>query len=106
MLTVVIGVVLVIHAVALMLLCRAHFVQCRAKEAWKTYALTLETFVDCDGDQEEIAFACGIRSAAYREASQQSINAVEAVGLAAERLYEIGEYPDAYGTNCFLPAAR
>jgi len=100
-LTVVFVLALVIHAVALMLLCRKCAAEYRVKEAWKIYALALETFMECDGDQEEIAATLGIRTAAYRKASQQSINAVDAAGLAVERLYEIGEYPDAYNPTAF-----
>jgi hypothetical protein len=67
------------------------------KEAWKEYAIAVEASFDCmlelhdvHGRQFEVVF-------------EQSENADAQAELAADRLYSLGEYPDAYGTSPFLP---
>jgi hypothetical protein len=71
----------------------------RHKEAWKTYALAVEAIFECDLDLSEAATD---RETARFE--RQCQNAEEAVMDAGRVLYNLGEYPEAYGCSPFLPS--
>jgi hypothetical protein len=75
-------------AICIRRLRRACEAQRRAKGVWKTYAIALEVAYECESDWDEA----------------QSDRAALAAEIASKTLYEMGEYPDAYGTSPFLPA--
>jgi hypothetical protein len=70
----------------------------RAKEVWKTYAISVETAYECDLEYDD-ARTRPQRAAALDQMGRAGI----AAGIAAELLCHMGEYPDAYGSSPFLP---
>ena len=72
----------------------------RHKEAWKTYALAVEAIYECDLDLNE-AEGNGAETATIE---RQRGNAEEAAMDAGRMLYDLGEYPEAYGCSPFLPS--
>ena len=60
----------------------------KAREAWKTYAIAIETLKECNRDQ-----TCPWR---------QRANAKQAVWDAAQQLCILGEYPDIYESSPYL----
>jgi hypothetical protein len=69
----------------------------RAKEAWKDYAIAVETYHECVQDEQDDNVVD------YELACRQTDNAVTAATACVTRLYESGEYPDAYGSSPGLP---
>jgi len=71
----------------------------RAKEMWKTYAISVETAYECNREYDDARTRPQIHAAL-----DQGARAGVAAGLAAGMLCQMGEYPDAYGSSPFLPA--
>lgn len=67
------------------------------KEAWKEYAIALETWVDCAIELEDTFLGCRRLSAVRK----QQANAEELASMAAGRLLDCGEYPDACESSPF-----
>ena len=85
--------------------------RCRAlqqqREAWKTYALAVEAVHECDLDLSEAESNQETGRGRGRETAmmkRQCRNAQGAAMDAGRTLYNLGEYPDAYGCSPFLPS--
>jgi hypothetical protein len=91
---------LIVSAIAVAILLRV-WRRCesltRAKEAWKDYAVAIETYHECVQDEQDDNVVD------YKLACRQTDNAVAAATACVTRLYESGEYPDAYGSSPVLP---
>ena len=68
------------------------------KEAWKEYAVALETWADCALELEDTTLGCRKRSAI----TSQRANAEDMAAMAVGRLFDCGEYPDACESSPFL----
>ena len=82
---------------ALRVLQRKYLLLANLKEAWKEYAIALETWVDCSRELEDTALGCRRLSAVRKQ--QANVEALAAV--AASRLCDCGEYPDACESSPF-----
>ena len=96
---------LFIAALAIACACIAHLDRrCEAlhrrKEAWKTYALAVEAIHECDLDLNEAES----NDAETAMIERQRRNAEKAAMDAGRVLYNVGEYPEAYGCSPFLPS--
>jgi len=71
----------------------------QAREVWKTYAIAVETAYDCELEYDDARTDQQVTAAL-----DQGARAAEAATIAVQTLYDMGEYPDAFGSSPFLPS--